>query len=153
MDQSLVLHTVQKADLPITVTERGTLESQKNVVVNCEVDDVPGDGIQGTPILWLVDNGKQVEEGDLIVELDSAAHLERLDQQILSTEQARVRYLQATILYENRQSINETNRANADLRVTVAGLQLEQYEDEEGGTFQMNLQGIELNIEQREGGR
>ena len=98
-DQSLIYFTVRKTDLPIAVTERGTLESQKNVQVICEVDDIHGDGIYGTPILWIVENGSSVEEGDLVVELDSSSHLERLDQQILATEQAQAaKYLQARSL-------------------------------------------------------
>ena len=149
-DMSLVTYTVEKRDLPINVTERGTLESQKNVQVVCEVDDIHGDGINGTPILWIVDNGSYVEEGDLIVQLDSASHLERLDEQILATEQAQAKYTQAKLQYDNRLSLNETAKAKAELAVEMAKLALQQYEDEQGGTFQMNLQEVELSIQQRE---
>lgn len=148
-DQSLVYFTVQKRDLPITVTERGTLQSQKNVEVICEVDDVHGDGVDGTPILWIVENGSYVKEGDLIVELDSSSHQERLDQQILSTQQARAKFLQAEAQYENRLSRNDTALANAELKVQTTGLDLKQYEDEQGGMFQIELQEIELAIQQR----
>ena len=47
----LVFHTVQKGPLLITVTERGNLESQQNLKVFCEVDDIGGDNIDGTAIL------------------------------------------------------------------------------------------------------
>ena len=39
-DRQLVFFTVQPRTLNITVTERGTLESQHNVQIICEVDDV-----------------------------------------------------------------------------------------------------------------
>jgi len=84
-DSEFVYATVQRSDLAITVTERGTIESQNNVDILCEVEDVPGDGINGTPILWIVDNGISVKKGDLLVELDAAPHQERLDSQVLST--------------------------------------------------------------------
>lgn len=149
-DQSLIYFTVRKTDLPIVVTERGTLESQKNVEVICEVDDIHGDGIYGTPILWIVENGSSVKKGDLIVELDSATHLERLDQQIIATEQAQAEYTQARLHYENRLTRNETTKAQAELDVELARLGLHQYEDEQGGTFQIELQDVELAIQQSE---
>ncbi len=94
LDADLVFHTVQRAGLDVTVTERGNLESQVNVEVVCEVDDVPGDNINGTPILWIVDNGASVSEGDLIVELDAAPIQERLDSQVLAVEEERSEYKQ-----------------------------------------------------------
>ena len=45
--ESLIFFTVQPRDLPIAVKERGTLGSQNNVEVICEVDDIHGDGIYG----------------------------------------------------------------------------------------------------------
>ena len=87
-DESLVWYTVQRGNLAITVTERGNLDSQQNTQIFCEVDDINGDGIIGTPIVWIVSNGSSVKKGDLLVELDSAAHKERLDDQFLDTERA-----------------------------------------------------------------
>ncbi len=149
-DRELVLFTVVPRDLPISVIERGTLSSQKDVQVICQVDDVQGDGIYGTPILWIVENGSSVEEGDLVVELDSASHLERLDQQILETERARARYTQVRLFYENQITRNETASANAKLDLMVSQLELQQYEDEQGGTFQIELQEVEMGIQQHQ---
>ncbi len=149
-NSELVPYTVRPVDLPITVTERGTLESQKDVQVVCEVDDIQGDGINGTPILWIIENGSQVKEGDLIVQLDSSSHLERLDEQILATELAQAKYTQAKLHYENRLTRNETAQAEAMLKVELARLALQQYEDEQGGMFQIELQEVELAIQERE---
>ncbi len=145
----LVYAPVQRMDLPITVTERGTIESQNNVQIVCEVEDVQGDGINGTPILWIVENGVSVKAGDLLVELDSASHLERLDRQILATETARAKEIQARLNFENRQSRNVTALAKADLDVELANLALQQFEDEHGGTYQIQLQDIELAIQEQ----
>ncbi len=149
-DLTFIRFTVRPTNLPITITERGTLESQKDVQVLCEVDDIHGDGIYGTPILWIVDNGAHVKEGDLIVQLDSSSHLERLDEQILATDQARAKYLQASLHYDNRLSRNDTAKAEAGLKVELAKLALQQYEDEQGGMFQIELQEVELAIQERE---
>lgn len=145
-----VYYAVHPVDLPIAVTERGTMESQNNVDVICEVDDVPGDGVYGTPILWIVENGVHVQKGDLVVELDASSHQERLDRQILSTEQARAKEIQARVNYENRITRNETALAEAELAVDMALLAWHQYEDEQGGTYQIQLQNVELAIQERQ---
>ncbi|MHB8864834.1 MAG: efflux RND transporter periplasmic adaptor subunit [Pirellulaceae bacterium] len=148
-DDGYVYFTVRRNDLPITVTERGALESQDNVEIICEVDDVQGDGIDGTPILWIIDNGTSVKKGDLVLELDTSSHLERLDKQILDTEQARAKEIQARVFYENRISRNQTALAKAILDVELAGLAFDQYEDENGGTYQIEVQKIELLIQEQ----
>ncbi len=147
-DVSLVYFTVTPRTLSISVTERGTVESQNNEQVICEVDDVPGDGINGTTILWMVENGSFVHKGDLVVELDTASHVERLEEQSVKTIYAQGQFTARTLDYENRKTKNETIKANAELAVKMAKLRFQQYEDEQGGTFQMAVQGIDLRIQQ-----
>jgi len=146
-EQPLVLHTVRRGDLPITVTERGNLESQVNEQVICEVDDINGDNINGTPIVWVIANGSSVKEGDLLVELDSAPHQERLDDQILDTERARLAQIQAKVKHENQETQNRTNRDNAELDVRLAGLELEMFQDDEMGTHKLEMAAIERQID------
>ena len=91
--ENLVYYTVTRADLPIVVTERGNLESQIETKIICEVENVSYDrssGSVGTQIIFIVPNGSAVTAGDLLVELDSAAIRERLDDQVLSHERAKV---------------------------------------------------------------
>ena len=148
-----VYYTVKRSDLPITVTERGNLESQDSVVIRCEVDDIEGDGLRGTPILSIVRNGTSVKKDDLLVELDVSNHRERLDRQVLNTEKARSEQIQAEVKYENQKTQNETTRAEAELKVELAKLAVKQYEDEDGGTFQLDLQDIELLIQEAQAGK
>ncbi|MCP4195194.1 MAG: efflux RND transporter periplasmic adaptor subunit [Planctomycetaceae bacterium] len=152
VDSALVLHTVQQTDLEITVTERGNLESQTDERVLCEVDDVEGDGINGTPIVWIVENGSSVKKGELIVELNSSMLRNRLDEQVLDVEEAKSVYVQADVGYENQITQNATILAEAQLKVELDKLALKQFEDEEGGTFQIELQNVELIIQEAEAG-
>ena len=149
-DSDYVYYALHRTDLPITVTERGSLESRNNVEITCEVDDVPGDGVDGTLIMWIIENGTSVKKGDLLVELDSASHKERLDKQILDTNLARAKDIQARVNYDNRVTRNETAIAKAILDVKLAGLTLDQYEDENGGTFQIKVQEVELLIQEQQ---
>lgn len=52
------------------VTEQGEVESSKNIDVNCEVETRGGGG---TSILWVIEEGTYVKEGDKLVELDSSS--------------------------------------------------------------------------------
>ena len=101
-NQTLIYYTVSPTDLAINVTERGNLESQDEVDVICMVDDIRGDEIHGTPIIWIVPNGSAVKKGDLLVQFDSAGHLERLDRQILDNERARAEQIKAKVQYDNQ---------------------------------------------------
>jgi len=152
-DQVLIYHTVRRGDLQITVTERGNLQSQDEIKVICEVDDIDGDGVHGTPILWVIPNGSSVKKGELLVELDSSNHQERLDRQILDAEKARSEQIQARVKYENQKTQNQTKWAEARLQVDLADLAKEQYLDEEGGTFQIELQNVELQIQEAQAGQ
>ncbi len=145
---ALVEYTMRRGTLPIVVTERGNLESQSDVKIICQVDDVENDGIHGTPIVFIVPNGASVEEGQLLVELDSSSLRERLDRQLLDTERARSDQIQAKVRYENQLTQNKTSRADAQLQVDLAELALKQFEDEDGGTFQIELQDVELLIQE-----
>ncbi len=146
-----VYSPVQRTDLPITVTERGTIESQKNVEILCEVEDVQGDGINGTPILWIIDNGVSVKKGDLLVELDAAPHLERLDQPD-SGHRAGAGQGDpgAGEFREPACPATRPPKPKRQLNVELADLALQQYEDEHGGTYQIELQNVELSIQEQE---
>lgn len=143
----LIYYTVNRADLPITVTERGNLESQQSVDILCEVDDVPGDNVNGTMIVWIIPNGSSVKQGDLLVELDEAPHKERLDEQILETEKARSSQIQAQAKYDNQLTQNETSKANAELDVKLAELEAEMFSDDDNGTYKLEKEEIERLID------
>ena len=145
-----VFHTAKRGTLLITVTERGNLESQQNVKIFCEVDDIGGDGVEGTAILEIVPNGTQVEQGDLLVRLDKAGHLDRLDAQVLDTENASAVQLQSEISYENIQTQAQTLEEEAKLKVEIAKLQLQMFIHEENGTNALEADAINREIDATE---
>lgn len=154
-NELFVFYTVTRSDLPITVVESGNLESQVNTKITCEVESVGYNrsGVSGTQILFIVPNGKFVKEGELLVELDAAPLQDRLDSQVLATERARSEQIQANAQYRNRIIQNETAKAKAELDVAVAELTFKQYGDEESGTFQIDLQDVDLAIQEAQARR
>lgn len=111
-------HLVQRGLLRVTVTEDGNVESAKNVDIKCMVEG-------GSTILYIVEEGTQVKEGDLLVRLDSALIEEQLTQQRIAYEQAR------STLIMNEEA------------VAVAEIAVKEYLQ---GTFEQELQLADANI-------
>ena len=147
-DLDLVYYEAVRGSLAITVKERGNLESQQNEKIVCEVDDIRGDGMDGTPILWLIDNGASVAEGDLLVQLDSSGHLQRLDEKLLELEQQQAKMIQSRSKYENQKSENRKTQADAELKVRLAKIDLEMFQDKESGTAHLEIEEIRRSIDE-----
>jgi RND family efflux transporter MFP subunit len=150
-DQPLIFYTASKGDLPITYTERGNLESQVQTTIRCEVESLGYDrnsGNSGTQIIFIVPNGKAVEKGELLVELDAAPLTEKLNDQVIIYERANAEAIQAEAKYQNQQTQNVTRQAEAELQVELAELNLKMYGDEADGTFKITLQELDLKIQE-----
>jgi HlyD family secretion protein len=57
-------HTIGRADLKVTVTEQGTLESANNTEVKCEIRGF-------STVTWVIPAGSVVQPGDELVRLDT----------------------------------------------------------------------------------
>ncbi len=79
---------VLRGDLLVTMKEDGNLESAVNIDIKCEVAG-------GSAILWIVEDGQQVKKGEKLVELDSSALEEQVNQQKIVYEKARAVMIQA----------------------------------------------------------
>ena len=62
--EKLLTHTIRRETLLVTVTEQGTLESSENTQIKCKVRGE-------NTVISVVENGTQVEEGDVLVRLDT----------------------------------------------------------------------------------
>jgi len=111
-------HTVQRGDLRVTVTESGSLESAENTDIKCEVAG-------GSKILWVIDDGKEVEKGAELARLDASKLDEELSQQKITCEKARASQIQAEKDY------------------AVAKIALQEYLE---GTFRKELQDLESKV-------
>jgi multidrug efflux pump subunit AcrA (membrane-fusion protein) len=111
-------HTVQRGDLRVTVIESGSLESAENVDIKCEVAG-------GSKILWVIDDGKEVEKGAELMRLDTSKLDEDLSQQKITYEKARASQIQAEKDY------------------AVAKIAVQEYVE---GTFRKELQDLESKV-------
>lgn len=83
-----IIHVVTRGDLKLTITEDGEIQSASNMDVRCEVAG-------GSTILWIIEDGKQVQKGMEIVRLDSSTLSDELNAQRIVYERARAVMIQA----------------------------------------------------------
>ena len=116
---------VRRGDLPITVSEGGSLKALNAEVYKCEVEG-------STTIISLVPEGIVITEEDvknkkILVELDSSELRERLTQQEITYANAESSYQAAKEDYAITESENESNIKNGELNVKFGRMDLEHY--------------------------
>src|SRR4051794_3990451 len=80
-DENILLHTVERGDFELTLTERGEVEAFDVTEIRSLVKS---NNTSGNAILRIVPEGTQVKKGDFLVELDSSSLAsQRTSQQIL----------------------------------------------------------------------
>lgn len=143
-----VFYDVQETDLPIVVTERGELESQVETTITCRVENIGDRGSSGTQIIFIVPNGSAVEEGDLLVEFDSATIRDRLEELELASQKATSASIQANAKYDNQILQNITAVKEAELARDIAAIELEMYKDPADGTASLAKEQIDRQIDE-----
>jgi len=118
-------YVVQRADLPIVITETGSLDALHSEVIKSKVEG------QAT-IISLVDEGsivtdEEVAEGKILCELDSADLRERLTQQKLTFSTAEATFMQAKEAYDIEKSEGESKVKQGELNVKFGRMDLEEY--------------------------
>ncbi len=89
----IITFVVRRGPLPITVVERGSLESSSNMDVYCMVEGQ-------TTIINIKPEGTRVKKGDVVCELDSASLKDQLVNQRITTESAKANYQNAKLTRE-----------------------------------------------------
>ena len=120
--------------MDITIPNR-----QGETVVVSPMENLSGSGPAGI-IAHLIPNGSQVKKGDLLVEFDSENPREYLNTATLNREITRAEMLQASARYDVQQTHNDAARAEDQLQVDLAKLELQAYKE---ATFPLELKKLE----------
>ncbi|MBI3320026.1 MAG: efflux RND transporter periplasmic adaptor subunit [Candidatus Omnitrophica bacterium] len=129
--------TVVRAELPITVTERGELESSKTVDVRCEVE---GEQIK---IIEIVPEGTRVREGDLVIRFDTDKLARSYAEQEVKwrTAEAKAKGADEDLAVAKNKAASEI--AKAKLTLKLAQIDLRKYRE---GDYLQEKRGIEGEI-------
>jgi HlyD family secretion protein len=133
-NKSLSTFTVRRDDLTITVTESGSIKARKSIDIKSEVEG------QAT-IISIVPEGtriteEDVENGKVLVELDSGALEEQLAQREIDFASAEASYAEAKESYDIQLNQNESDVTAAELKVKFSLMDFEKYL---GGTVAKKL--------------
>lgn len=134
------LHTVARRSFPVIIESKGELKAKKTTEVKCKVEG-------RSTIIWLIEEGTTVAEGDVLVRLASDQIDERIQQEE-ANESSAIAALEAAekdleILIDQ----NKSDIRKAELAVEIAGIELEKYTE---GDAQKTLKSNELAIDRAE---
>lgn len=132
--QDLLLHTVQRESLDLTVTERGTLESADNRDIVCKVK-AGSKGNYASTIKWVIDDGTLVKKGQLLMVLDSSALEDQFRTQRIAVDKSQAEWVAAEQQYRIQISTNESAIEKAKSDIQLAELDLESYAGLPKGTL------------------
>lgn len=130
------LFTVKRGALTISITENGTIQNREKVVITSEVEG-------RSTVVFLKDEGKMVEAGDVLVRLDSSKlEDDRIDQEIaLQNVEASLIQAREKLAIVQNQSKADIDQSKLDHK--FAKIDLEKYIE---GEYPMQLQKAESSI-------
>ena len=130
------LYTVREGPLTISVVTAGTVQSRRTATVRSQAEG-------RNTVIWIIDEGRTVSNGQLLVELDASALADRkTDQQIL-VGNADSSFVAATEKLAIARIEQESSVSAADLKLQLARLEQEKYQK---GEFPQTLQESESKI-------
>ncbi|TWU28007.1 efflux RND transporter periplasmic adaptor subunit [Novipirellula artificiosorum] len=116
--RNAMTHVVSRGNLLVTVTQQGTLESAENLEIKSKVRGY-------NAVLWIVDSGTIVDEGDVLVRLDALFIQEQVDE--------RTKY----------SNWSQSAADDSAARVARARIAVEEYDQ---GRFQSELLTLEKDV-------
>ena len=111
---------VRRGDFLVSIVEGGTLQAVNEVSIRNEVE--------GTArIIFIVPEGSSVKQGELLVELDSSAAQDAVNQQQINVEKAQFAFVQAEQQMDIQKSTVESEVKAATLKVEFAQSDLDKF--------------------------
>jgi HlyD family secretion protein len=127
---------VNKGPLIISVSTTGTVKARELEIIKNELEGQ-------TTIIWLIEEGKRVEEGELLVELDASRLQDELVDQEIRVQNAEASWISATEQLEVDKNQAKSDVAKAELADRFAKEDLQNYLD---GEFPTKLKEADAKV-------
>ena len=131
------VYDVVPMDLEIKITKDGEIQAINNIDINCQVEGT-------STITTIVKEGASVKKGDTILSLDSTEIRQKMEDNSLLLQKAQADLSNASEMLEIQKSSNDTNLESAQVSMTIARLDLKQYEE---GTYPQQLANAQTEVE------
>jgi HlyD family secretion protein len=123
----LATHVVHSGPLQLSIVERGTLESANNNDIVCHVKAGAKGTTIATQIKWVIEEGAQVKQGDVLATLDDSGLQEQLKAEKIALDNAESASIQADENLKIVQSQNESDIQTFKVAIELAKLDLDKY--------------------------
>ncbi len=132
-----LLYEVSRGPLSISVVASGTIENKEKIIVRSELEGAK------TTILSLVEEGKQVKQGDLLVELDATEFEDSMLDARIQVQNASSDVVRASETLAITKNKAEADIEKAQLTLKFAELALKKYEE---GDYPQSLEKAQSDI-------
>lgn len=126
------LATVTRLDFDVNTTATGDLRSRNQIEIRNKIDS-------DTTIVEVIEEGRRVKAGDVLVRLNAEPMQERLDSESLEIESTRAALVEAEEGYAIQVSENDSAIRAANLKLALANLDLEKWRSGEVTSKRMEL--------------
>ena len=113
---------VKRGRLTININESGTIQAREQEIITSEVEGQ-------TTLIFLVEEGTRVEEGDLLAELDASGLQDSLVEQQIRVQNSEAAFIRARETLEVTKNKSESDISLADLEYRFAIEDLDQYRE------------------------
>lgn len=127
---------VKKGPLTISLAVEGTINSLDQVIVKNQLEGK-------NTILWLIPEGTQVAEGDVLVKLDPSKLEQDLENQTITVTNSNAAFVRARENLAVVQSQAQSDLKQAELNLALAKLDLNKYTE---GEYPQRIQQAEADI-------
>jgi multidrug efflux pump subunit AcrA (membrane-fusion protein) len=132
--------TVAVTSFDITTTASGELQAEDQIEVRSLLE-------RDTTIVELIEEGTRVSEGDVLAKLNTDQLQTELDDEEIGLESDRAELIAAENAFEIQKSDNESAKRDAELKLRIAELALDQWIN---GDHAIKIQDLNLAIEEAE---
>ncbi len=109
---------VKRGPLTINVIESGTIKARDQVIIKSEVEG-------STSLLWLIEEGITVKEGELLIELDGSQLQDNLVDQQIKVQNNEAKFIRAreNLAVAKNQAQSDIDKAELEMRFALLDLQ------------------------------
>lgn len=127
---------VQEGPLTIAVTSGGTIQSRDKVVISSELEG-------NNTVIWVIDEGTNVQSGDLLLEFDASELVDKRNEQELAVANAEASLIIAQEKLGITEGDCEAATLDREVDLTLAKMSLEKYQR---GDYPQQRRQIEADI-------
>jgi len=134
--EPMPVFTVQEGPLTIAVTSGGSIQSRDKVVINSELEG-------NNTVIWVIDEGTNVQSGDLLLEFDASDLVEKRNEQEITVANADT----SLVIAQEKLSVTEGDCEAAlldrEVDLMLAKMALEKYQE---GDYPQQVRQYEADI-------